>query len=96
VLNETDTLLTKSRIFYDRTRGVGKISGERASGLRLLRARTCARRASTLTCAWRQPYMYYDQVDFDVPIGADGGVYDRYLVRLEEMRQSLRIIEPAR
>jgi len=92
VLKETDTLLTKSRIFYDRTKGVGKISGERAlaygfSGPNL--------RATGVDYDVRvsNPYMYYDQVDFDVPVGNDGGVYDRYLVRLEEMRQSLRIIE---
>lgn len=91
VLNETDVLLTKSRIFYERTKGVGKISSEKAlsygfSGPNL--------RATGVDYDVRvsSPYMYYDQVDFDVPVGDDGGVYDRHLVRMEEMRQSLRII----
>ncbi|HRP70696.1 MAG TPA: NADH-quinone oxidoreductase subunit D, partial [Turneriella sp.] len=92
VLKETDALLTKSRIFIDRTKGVGKISAERAleygfTGPNL--------RAAGVDFDVRvsNPYMYYDQVDFDIPVGEDGGVYDRFLVRLEEMRQSLRIIE---
>ncbi|HMY11695.1 MAG TPA: NADH-quinone oxidoreductase subunit D, partial [Turneriella sp.] len=91
VLKETDTLLTKSRIFYDRTKGVGKISGERALAYGFTGPNL---RATGVDYDVRvsSPYMYYDQVDFDVPVGEDGGVYDRYLVRLEEMRQSLRII----
>ena len=92
VLKETDKLLTKSRIFYDRTKGIGKISGERAleygyTGPNL--------RAAGVAFDVRvdNPYMFYDQVDFDIPVGDDGSVYDRYLVRIEEMRQSLRILE---
>ena len=92
VLKETDKLLTKSKIFYSRTKGIGKISKRRAleygfTGPNLRAA------GAELDIRIENPYMFYDQVDFDIPIGEDGSVYDRYLVRIEEMRQSLRIIE---
>lgn len=92
VLKETDKLLTKSRIFYDRTKGVGKISAERALeyGYTGPNLRACG---VPYDVRVDNPYMFYDQVDFDIPIGEDGSVYDRYLVRIEEMWQSLRIVE---
>ncbi len=92
VLKEVDKLLTKNRIFYERTKGIGGISKERAleygyTGPNL--------RAAGVDYDVRvhNPYMFYDQVDFDIPIGEDGSVYDRYLVRIEEMWQSLRIVD---
>ena len=56
------------------------------------RARTYARRASTGTCASDQPYLAYDQVDFNVPVYENGDVYDRYRVHMDEMRESTRIV----
>ncbi len=92
VIQETHNLLTKSRIFYDRTAGIGKISQERALEYGFtgpnLRATGCAFDVREVN-----PYMFYDQVDFDIPVGQDGSVYDRFLVRIEEMQQSLTIIK---
>lgn len=92
VLDDVDGLLTKNRIFMDRTRGVGPINAADAIGygftgpcLRACGVRHDLRRAN--------PYMYYDRFEFDVPVGSNGDTYDRYLVRMEEMRQSLRILE---
>jgi NADH-quinone oxidoreductase subunit D len=93
-LDEYEDLLTKNKIFVTRTRGVGKISGEDAVGWGL--AGPIAR-ASGVAYDVRKafPYLGYDTFDFDVPIGANGDVYDRYLVRVEEMRQSVRIARQA-
>jgi NADH-quinone oxidoreductase subunit D len=93
-LDEYEDLLTKNKIFVTRTRGVGKISGEDAVGWGL--AGPIAR-ASGVAYDVRKafPYLGYDTLDFDVPIGANGDVYDRYLVRVEEMRQSVRIARQA-
>ena len=90
-IQELDTLVTGNKIFIQRTSGVGAISTEEAiqwgyTGP-LLRATGMGydiRKA--------QPYYGYDTLDFDVPIGSTGDLYDRYLVRVEEMRQSLKII----
>ncbi len=91
-VDEYETLLTDNRIWKQRTVGIGVISPEQAlawgmSGPML--------RGSGI--AWdlrkKQPYACYDQVDFDIPLGVNGDCYDRYLVRVEEMRQSNRIIE---
>jgi NADH dehydrogenase I D subunit len=88
---ELEKLLTHNPIWHDRTKGVGAMSIEdavnwgytgpclRASGL-----------AQDLRKA--QPYLGYEDFDFDIPVGTTGDVFDRYLVRIEEMRQSLRII----
>ncbi len=90
-IDETETLLTRNRIFIDRTRSVGVISKQDAidygmSGPNL--------RGSGIEHDLRkaQPYLVYDQLQFDVPIGTAGDCYDRYLVRIEEMRQSVRIL----
>ena len=92
VLVEVDELLTHNRIFYDRMRGVGVISAESAVGygitgpfLRSTGVDYDVRKAF--------PYFVYDRMDFDVPVGGQGDNMDRYLVRMEEMRQSLRIVE---
>lgn len=90
-IDETETLLTRNRIFVDRTQGVGVISGERAVEYGLTGPNL---RGSGVDYDLRkaQPYLVYDQLDFEVPLGSTGDSYDRYLVRMEEMRQSVRII----
>ena len=91
-LNEIDGLLTRNRIFVDRTREVGVITKEQAIGFGLTGPNL---RGSGVDHDLRkkQPYLDYDKYDFDVPIGTTGDCYDRYLVRLEEMRQSVRILQ---
>lgn len=91
-LNEIDGLLTRNRIFVDRTRDVGVISKEQAVGFGLTGPNL---RGSGVDHDLRKtnPYLDYQNYDFDVPVGSVGDCYDRYLVRLEEMRQSVRIIE---
>jgi NADH-quinone oxidoreductase subunit D len=93
-LNECNALLTKNRIFMDRMQGVGAFSKDDAiawafSGPML--------RASGVPYDVRRayPYFVYDEMDFEIPIGENGDNYDRYLVRMEEMQQSIRIIEQA-
>ena len=91
ILDECDALLTRNRIFLDRTEGVAVISKEDAIAYGLTGPNL---RASGVAMDLRKdlPYSGYDQYEFDVPIGTRGDCYDRYLVRLEEMRQSVRII----
>ena len=91
-LNEIDGLLTRNRIFVDRTRDVGVISKEQAIGFGITGPNL---RGSGVDHDLRkkQPYLDYQNYDFDVPVGTTGDCYDRYLVRLEEMRQSVRILE---
>jgi NADH-quinone oxidoreductase subunit D len=91
VLLETERLLLKNRIFLDRTQGVGKLSKERAIALGVTGP---VLRSTGVDYDVRKahPYMFYDAVDFDVPIGHDGDNYDRFMVRFEEIRQSIRII----
>lgn len=89
--DETETLLTRNRIFVDRTRGVGVISREDAIDYGLTGPNL---RGSGIEHDLRkaQPYLVYDQLDFEVPAGSSGDSYDRYLCRIEEMRQSVRIV----
>ncbi len=91
-IDETDTFLTRNRIFVDRTQGVGTISREDAIAYGLTGPNL---RGSGVNYDLRkaQPYLVYDQLEFEVPLGSQGDSYDRYLCRLEEMRQSVRIIE---
>lgn len=91
-LDEFEELLIRNKIFNERTKGIGGISSDRAiaygfSGPNL--------RAAGVPWDVRKddPYMFYDKVDFDIPVGEDGSALDRTLVRMEEMRQSMRIIE---
>jgi NADH-quinone oxidoreductase subunit D len=90
-LDEYDTLLTDNRIWKQRLVDVGIVSPERALQLGFTGAML---RGSGV--AWdlrkKQPYEVYSELDFDIPVGVNGDSYDRYLVRMEEMRQSNRII----
>lgn len=91
-VDEYETLLTDNRIWKQRTVGIGVVTPERALALGMTGAML---RGSGI--AWdlrkKQPYEVYDKMDFDIPIGVNGDCYDRYLVRVEEMRQSNRIIK---
>ena len=91
-LDEYDRLLTGNRIWIARNKGIGVISGEDALNYALTGP---SLRASGVASDLRKddPYLVYDEADFDVPVGDVGDCYDRYLVRMEEMRQSCRIIE---
>ena len=93
-LKEVHTLLTRNRIWMDRTKEVGVISGEDAISYGL--TGPCLR-ASGVEHDLRkaEPYSSYEDFDFDVPVGDNGDVYDRYLVRMEEMVQSCHIIRQA-
>jgi NADH dehydrogenase (ubiquinone) Fe-S protein 2 len=91
-LDEVEDLLTENRIWKARTIDIGVVSAEDAlnygfSGVML--------RGSGIKWDLRktQPYDAYDEMEFDIPIGIKGDCYDRYLIRMEEMRQSLKIIE---
>jgi NADH-quinone oxidoreductase subunit D len=93
-VDEYEELLTHNRIWRDRTRGIGIISGPDAIEIGLSGP---ALRGSGVPRDVRkdEPYAAYAEFDFDVPIGRAGDTYDRYLVRLEEFRQSVRIIRQA-
>jgi NADH:ubiquinone oxidoreductase subunit D len=91
-IDEYDHYLTKNEILRARTQGVGRLSAADAVAysatgplLRGSGVKYDVRRA--------EPYSIYDRLDFDVPVGTKGDTYDRYLVRLEEMRQSVRILK---
>ncbi len=91
-IDEYETLLTDNRIWKQRTVGIGVVTPERALALGFTGPML---RGSGI--AWdlrkKQPYEVYDRMDFDIPVGKEGDCYDRYLVRVEEMRQSNRIIK---
>ncbi|MGN6481210.1 NADH-quinone oxidoreductase subunit D [Luteibacter sp.] len=90
-VDEYELLLTNNRIWKQRTVGIGVVDPEKAQAWGMTGAML---RGSGI--AWdlrkKQPYAAYDQMDFDIPVGVNGDCYDRYLVRVEEMRQSNRII----
>ncbi len=90
-VDEYETLLTDNRIWKQRTVGVGVVSPERALQLGFSGPML---RGSGIEWDLRkkQPYEVYPELDFDIPVGSKGDCYDRYLVRIEEMRQSNRII----
>ena len=90
-VDEYETLLTDNRIWKQRTVNIGIVTPERAKQLGLTGAML---RGSGVEWDLRkkQPYEVYDQLAFDIPVGTHGDCYDRYLVRVEEMRQSNRII----
>ena len=89
---EMEGLLTTNRIFVTRTKGAGPIDKQSAinwgfTGPALRAA------GHALDLRKSNPYYFYDQVDFDIPIGTNGDTYDRYLVRMEEVRQSIKILK---
>ncbi len=94
VIKEVEILLNRNKIWLGRTRDVGVVSGEEAVNYGL--TGPCLRAANV---EWdirkAEPYSSYDEFEFDIPVGENGDVYDRYLVRMEEMCQSMRIIEQA-
>ena len=88
---EVDGLLTKNRIFVDRMRGTGVISREDALDFGF--TGPCLRACGVdYDVRKARPYWVYDRLDFDVPIGENGDNYDRYLLRIEELKQSERMI----
>ena len=89
--DESEKLLTRNRIFVDRTKDLGVVSKEDAIDYGLTGPNL---RGSGVDHDIRKanPYLIYDQIEFDVPVGSVGDCYDRYLVRMEEMRQSVRIL----
>jgi NADH-quinone oxidoreductase subunit D len=92
IVDEYETLLTDNRIWKQRLVNVGIVTPERAMQLGFTGPML---RGSGI--AWdlrkKQPYEVYDRLDFDIPVGVTGDCYDRYLVRVEEMRQSNRIVK---
>lgn len=91
-VSDIETLLTENKIWIQRTQGVGAISAE--SAIEWGYTGPCLRAAGVgLDLRKAQPYYGYDQLDFDIPIGSSGDVYERYLVRIEEMKQSCKIVE---
>lgn len=94
ILNEVDKLLSRNRIWVERTRDVGVISREQAIDFGLTGPNL---RGSGVDHDLRKkhPYLDYEKYDFDVPVGSVGDCYDRYMVRMEEMRQSVSILNQA-
>ncbi len=92
IVEEGEKMLLKNRIFVDRLENVGTISKEDAISLGW--TGPCLRACGVpYDIRKLHPYMFYDQVDFDVPVGTKGDTLDRFLVRLQEIRQSARIID---
>jgi NADH-quinone oxidoreductase subunit D len=93
-LDEYEELLTHNRIWLERTKGIGVLTAEEALEMGLsgppLRGSGVPRDVRK-----DEPYAAYDEMQFDVPVGINGDTYDRYLVRMEEFRQSLRIVRQA-
>ena len=93
-VDDIERLLTRNRIWVDRNKGIGAITPEEAISWGL--TGPCLRAAGV---EWdirkAEPYSSYDHFDFEIPVGVRGDSYDRYLVRMEEMRQSNRIIQQA-
>jgi NADH-quinone oxidoreductase subunit D len=92
--NDMDRLLTDNEIFISRTLGIGKLSAEASINAGITGPML---RAAGVNYDLRrdEPYSIYDRFDFDIPLGTNGDCYDRYLVRLEEIRQSVRIVRQA-
>jgi NADH-quinone oxidoreductase subunit D len=93
-LDEIDSMFTRNAIWCGRTQGVGVIDADTAINCSLTGPML---RASGVPFDMRRdrPYLGYETYDFDVPVGEHGDIYDRYLVRMEEMRQAVRILEQA-
>jgi NADH-quinone oxidoreductase subunit D len=93
-LDEYEALLTKNPIWLDRTKNIGVIDGPTALSWGLT-GPTLRGSGVNLDLRKTQPYSGYEEYDFEVPLGQNGDVYDRYLVRMREFAQSIRIIEQA-
>src|SRR5690606_1981812 len=93
-LDEYNNLVSGNEIFLARIKGVGKYDAETAIAYGLSGANL---RGSGVKWDLRkdEPYSLYDRFEFDVPVGTNGDCYDRYLIRIEEIRQSLRILRQA-
>ena len=94
-IKDLDELLTHNEIFMARCQGIGNVQRPSRRSPTASAGRCCARPACRGTCARTSRTSIYDRFDFEIPVGNYGDVYDRYLVRLEEMRQSISIIEQA-
>jgi NADH-quinone oxidoreductase subunit D len=94
VVKETEIMLLRNRIFLDRMQGVGVLTKEQALSYGCTGPVACST-GIPYDVRKDHPYLVYDRFDFDVPIGEDGDNWDRFMVRLEEIRQSIRIIEQA-
>ncbi len=93
-LRDVDALITKNRIFLERAVGVGAMTAEQAMDYGL--TGPCLRACGVpYDLRKDQSYLVYDRFTFDIPVGENGDTYDRYIVRMEEMWQSLRILEQA-
>ena len=94
VVKETEIMLLRNRIFLDRMQGVGVLTKEQALSYGVTGPMA---RSTGIPYDVRKdhPYLVYDRFDFDVPVGEDGDNWDRFMVRLEQIRQSVRIIEQA-
>jgi len=94
VIKEVDKLLTRNRIFIDRMKGIGRLDRERTIAYGITGPLL---RAVGVPYDVRKdiPYLVYDRLDFEIPVADDGDSYSRYLVRMEEMRQSVRILQQA-
>jgi NADH-quinone oxidoreductase subunit D len=94
LFDDVDKLLTKNRIFIDRMRDTGIISVEDAVSFGF--TGPCLRACGVnYDVRKMHPYLVYDKIDFDIPLGTTGDNFDRYLVRMEEIKQSLKIIKQA-
>lgn len=94
LFDDVDKLLTKNRIFLDRMRDTGGISAENAINWGF--TGPCLRACGVdYDVRKNHPYLIYDRIDFDIPIGTSGDNFDRYLVRMEEIKQSFRIVKQA-
>lgn len=93
-IDEYEYLVSENEIFTSRTKGIGKVTKEQAISYALSGANL---RVTGVKWDLRKnrPYSIYDRFDFDVPVGTTGDVYDKYKCRMEEMRQSVRILEQA-
>jgi len=93
-IDEYESLLTGNTIWLQRTQGVGKIASEQAKSYGMTGP---SLRATGVELDLRKarPYSGYENYDFEIPTGTEGDIYDRYLVRLEEMRQSVKILVQA-
>jgi NADH-quinone oxidoreductase subunit D len=91
VIGDVDALLTENPIFIERMRGTGVIS--QADAIEIGFTGPCLRSTGIKhDLRKKSPYLVYDRLEFDIPVGSNGDNYDRYMVRMEEMRQSIRII----